>query len=282
MLLSEFIRKGTISLERLYSPSEARGIILMLCSGLLGTKSYTHIIEPSFEIPAAKQAAMDDALNRLSMSEPVQYVLGEAEFFGRRFIVNPSVLIPRPETELLVTNVLAEVRAEGGKSRVLDLCTGSGCIAWSVALEEKGTEVVATDISDGALELARRQFDSDSPLFLKSDVLDTEQDFPYGEFDVLVSNPPYIMEKEKRLMRPNVLEYEPESALFVPDSDPLIFCRAIARWSCRVLRHGGMGIVEINETLSSPTAEVFRESGCTEIEIIKDFLLKDRLVKFRK
>ena len=160
MLLSQFIRSGAAALEALYPPREARSLVLRLCEDMLGVDSYTHIVEPSFEVPADSEPALCAALERLASGEPLQYVTGWQEFCGRRFTVGPDVLIPRPETELLVQEALGFARGMGGDVRVLDLCTGSGCIAWTLALELPGASVTAVDISETALEIARHQFSS--------------------------------------------------------------------------------------------------------------------------
>lgn len=284
MLLADFIRKSSAALERLYPSPEARGLVSLLCRERLGVTSYTHIVEPQFEIPAASLPVLAYDMERLSEGEPIQYVLGYVEFFGRKFKVNPAVLIPRPETELLVEEAVRMLRAVGPKPRVLDLCTGSGCIAWSVAFGAPGAEVTAVDISPEALGLAETQFsvlpaEVTAPVFVRSDVLATCPEID-GTFDLLVSNPPYVMEKEKSLMRRNVLDYEPGLALFVPDDDPLLFYRAMATAATRLLAPTGVGIVEINEALGPETEGIFRSAGYSETEIIRDFFAKDRFVKF--
>ena len=282
MLLADFIRDGIRRLETLYPSPEARGLVLMLCTEKLGTTSYTHIVEPDTQIPADRQAELEDDLRRLTAGEPVQYVLGVAEFCGHRFAVGPGVLVPRPETELLVADavrILREMELDR-PPRVLDLCTGSGCIAWSITREIRDAQVVGVDLSAAALSYARRQFPDGSPAFLQADVLDTEQDFPYGPFDLIVSNPPYVLERERAQMRPNVLEHEPALALFVPDDDPLRFYRAVARWAQRFLRPGGAGIVEINEALGPETAAVFRAAGLKNVQTRPDFYKKIRFVHF--
>jgi len=284
VLLADFIRKSSAALERLYPSPEARGLVSLLCRERLGVTSYTHIVEPQFEIPAASLPVLADDMERLSEGEPIQYVLGYAEFFGRKFKVNPAVLIPRPETELLVEEAVRVLRAVGPKPMVLDLCTGSGCIAWSVAFGAPGAEVTAVDISPEALDLAETQFsvlpaEVTAPVFVRSDVLAACPEID-GTFDLLVSNPPYVMEKEKSLMRRNVLGYEPGLALFVPDDDPLLFYRAMATAATRLLAPTGVGIVEINEALGPETEEIFRSAGYSETEIIRDFFAKDRFVKF--
>lgn len=300
MLLKDFLKEGVSRLEPLYPTAEARNIMLMVCENRIGTKSYTHIVEPEYSIKDKYVDALMADLARLEAGEPVQYVIGRTEFCGLTFNVDPSVLIPRPETELLcreaikVGSRIARLRKAYGKSarpvRILDLCTGSGCIAWTVALNIPGSEVIGVDISEEAVKVAMAQdFSSKmkemhavSPQFLISDILDTEQPFEHGEFDLILSNPPYIMESEKKDMRINVLNYEPASALFVPDEDPLVFYRAIAAWSDRYLSGDGKGLTEINERLGKETEAVFREAGFSTAETVKDFYDKNRFVHYSK
>ncbi len=288
MLLADFIRDGAARLEKLYPSPEARGLVLMLCRELLGVTNYTHVVEPQTAVPEAQLPELEADLERLCAGEPIQYVLGVAEFCDRRFAVGPGVLVPRPETELLVAEAvrtLQEMEMERAP-RVLDLCTGSGCIAWSIALDIRDAEVIGVDLSEKALDYARNQFGGSglvrqSPEFLQADVLDTEQAFPYGPFDLIVSNPPYVLERERAQMRPNVLDWEPGLALFVPDDDPLRFYRAVARWAQRFLRPGGVGLVEINEALGPETAEVFRAAGFKNVQNLPDFYKKVRFVRFQ-
>ena len=287
MLLADFIRDGAARLEKLYPSPEARGLVLMLCRELLGVTNYTHVVEPQTAVPEAQLPELTADLERLCAGEPIQYVLGVAEFCDRRFAVGPGVLVPRPETELLVAEAvrtLQEMDLERAP-RVLDLCTGSGCIAWSIALDIRDAEVIGLDLSERALGYARNQFGGSglvrqSPEFLQADVLDTEQDFPYGPFDLIVSNPPYVLERERAQMRSNVLDWEPGLALFVPDDDPLRFYRAVARWAQRFLRPGGVGLVEINEALGPETAGVFRTAGFGNVQMLPDFYKKVRFVRF--
>ncbi len=300
MLLAEFVKAGTKALESLYPQKEARSIVLMLCEEVLGTENYTHIVEPEFKIDDKKLPELEAAMERLKKMEPVQYVLGHTEFYGRTFKVDPAVLIPRPETELLCRDAIKlgmrvyRMRSPYGKNaepvRVLDLCTGSGCIAWTMALSIPGSRVTAVDISDAALEVAAGQDfaaelkskETFRPEFMKADVLDSEQEIELGPFDMVLSNPPYIMESEKEDMRRNVLEYEPESALFVPDDDPLLFYRAIARWSQRFMSPDGVGLSEVNETLARQTETVFRAAGYAHTEIVRDLSDKNRYIIYHK
>lgn len=287
MLLTAFLKEGTAVLEPLYPSSEARSLLLMLCEAQLGVQRHTPILEPAYPIPPERLESLLSALERLKTGEPVQYVLGFSEFMGRRFRVSPAVLIPRPETEQLVMEAVQTLRGLPPGARVLDLCTGSGCIAWSLALEVPGTSVVGVDISRQALEVARSQDfplppGAQAPVFIQADILDTAQPFPFGPFDWVLSNPPYIMEAEKAQMRRNVLDFEPSAALFVPDTDPLVFYRAVAAWCGRLLVPGGRGLVEINESLGVDTAEVFASAGFGDVRQMKDFFDKDRFVSFRK
>lgn len=300
MLLAEFVKAGTKALESLYPQKEARSIVLMLCEEVLGTENYTHIVEPEFKIDGKKLPELEAAMERLKKMEPVQYVLGHTEFYGRTFKVDPAVLIPRPETELLCRDAIKlgmrvyRMRSPYGKNaepvRILDLCTGSGCIAWTMALSIPGSRVTAVDISDAALEVAAGQdFASElksketfKPEFIKADVLDSEQEIELGPFDMVLSNPPYIMESEKEDMRRNVLEYEPESALFVPDDDPLLFYRAIARWSQLFMSPDGVGLSEVNESLARQTETVFKAAGYAHTEIVRDLSDKNRYIIYHK
>ena len=311
MLLSEFIASALAGLESLYPRAEARSMVSILVCERLGVQSWTHIANPSFEVPEQSLAQLEADLQKLLASEPLQYVLGYAEFYGRRFRVTKDVLIPRPETELLVDTVLQKLKsASRGCDRaddrvalkILDLCTGSGCIAWTLALEPVGAHLTAIDISQAALAIARSQFSGEfaqgasgnsivsgrEVTFIEADVLDlseeglsgTHSKLALGQFDVIVSNPPYVMEQEKALMRSNVLDHEPALALFVPDDDPLIFYRAIAHHASRLLSAHGWGIVEINTLLAEPTAECFRQAGLQDVTILPDLSGKPRFVSF--
>lgn len=300
MLLKDLIKEGTDIISSMYPEREAREMVYAYLETAIGTKRYTHIIEPEYQVDdeAASQAV--EAFRRMASGEPLQYVTGKACFYGREFNVTPDVLIPRPETELLCRAVIDFVKMKS-EVRILDLCTGSGCIAWTLALEIPGAQVTAVDISEGALAVASAQNFPDemsrtcavAPDFLKADVLScypepslchperSEGSLP-SHFDIIVSNPPYVMDSEKALMRKNVLDHEPHLALFVPDDDPLLFYRAVAQWALQLLKPGGFGIVEINEALGEETAEIYRRYGFSAVTIIKDLNDKDRFVSFRR
>lgn len=272
-------------------------MVLLYLEDCHSIKKLTHILEPSYEVSSDVAVSALYAFERMAAGEPIQYIIGKAHFYGRDFKVSPAVLIPRPETELLCRDAIEGFgyrcsSAPGGLPvRILDMCTGSGCIAWTLALELAGSQVTAVDISDGALDVASSQvFSSEmsqtgatSPRFVKADVLGKiPTEIKESSFDIIVSNPPYVMDSEKSLMRTNVLDHEPHLALFVPDDDPLIFYRAVAEWASVLLAPGGFGIVEINEALGPQTAEIFSTEGFVEVEILDDLNDRHRFVRFKR
>ena len=252
-------------------------MMLLLCEERLGVSRHAYLTEPALEVPAGCLAG---DLARLRNGEPIQYILGFADFYGRRFNVSPAVLIPRPETEFLCHTILA---AAAGTPAVVDLCTGSGCIAWTLAAEIPGAEVTGVDISPEALTVARGQQVAchRAPSFVQADILaDPPASLPEASFDLLTANPPYVMDRERAAMRPNVLEHEPALALFVPDEDPLVFYRAVARWARTLLRPGGWGYAEINALLGPETAAVFRDAGFSGVSLLQDLGGASRFVRF--
>ena len=286
MQLTLLKNKGVETLMRVYPDQEAREIVFACLEHFVGTKRHTHIIEPQYDVEEQQASVVMQAFERLAAGEPLQYVTGKAYFYGREFHVTSDTLIPRPETELLCR--MAVEGASKSESRVLDLCTGSGCIAWTLALELPKAHVTAVDISDGALAVASSQdfaeemsrTGASAPVFIKTDVLAGPESFERKQYDIILSNPPYVMDKEKALMRSNVLDHEPHLALFVSDSDPLIFYRAVADWAFELLAPEGFGVVEINEALGEETADVFRSKGFSNAEVVKDLCEKDRFVRF--
>lgn len=290
MFLKDLINKGAETVSTMYPEREAREMVFAFLEHHIGTRRHTHIVEPGYEVSEEDACKAVSAFERMASGEPLQYVTGKADFYGRDFHVTPSVLIPRPETELLCRMAL-DVAAER-QIDILDLCTGSGCIAWTVALECPHAEVTAVDISDGALDVAVNQDFTEelsrtgakAPVFCKADVLAGPEAFCRADrkYDLILSNPPYVMDKEKALMRTNVLEHEPHLALFVSDDDPLVFYRAVAAWASALLAPDGTGIVEINEALGPETAKVFLDAGFSSAEIVKDLSERDRFVVFSR
>lgn len=265
------------TLEPLYGNGEARAItdyVLDVCFGLSKADILCGAVE---EMTAEKTAELNKIFGRLTEGEPVQYVLGRAEFCGRWFSVRPGVLIPRPETEELCAWITADSKASGSP-KVLDIGTGSGCIAITLQLDMPESNVTAWDISADALDVARenaQQLDANVN-FVKLDALNAK---PEGEWDVIVSNPPYICEKEKKDMAVNVLEHEPHTALFVPDADPLLFYRAITRLAVQTLNKGGRLYFEINPIYADDTCRMMRAEGMTAVELRSDMYGKQRMAK---
>lgn len=286
MLLRELIRKGVEIISATFPEGEARGMVFLYNEYTFGIRRHAHILDPGYEITDADAGMAMDAFYRMASSEPVQYIIGKANFYGRDFKVSPAVLIPRPETEILCREVCLRCQKSSGRPlRVLDLCTGSGCIAWTLSMELDCSEVIAVDLSTEALEVASSQSFPDAPssppVFVRADVLAGPAD-EFGQFDVIVSNPPYVKKSEKALMRRNVLEFEPEMALFVDDDDPLVFYRAVALWAQELLKPDGFGIVEINEALGPETAAVFSDAGFSVTEVIHDLSGRPRFVRFSR
>lgn len=300
MQIKEFVLSARESLGTLYPEKEAAAIASALCSEYLGVQGYTYIVNSNLEIKDSLIAKANQALERLLTGEPLQYVRGYAEFYGQRYNVGPGVLIPRPETEELCRKAIEKAMiiyrkrsAFGPKAepvRILDLCTGSGCIAWTMALNVPDSLVVGVDISEVAIKTAMGQNIKmemhKRPYFKKADIMDADAMAAiikeYGPFDVVISNPPYVMEKEKALMRKNVLDFEPALALFVPDSNPLLFYKKIAEISVSNSNTQICGLVEINEALGADTKDVFVKAGFKEVEIVKDICNKERMVIFEK
>jgi len=229
-----------------------------------------------------QQALIDHIIQRINTSEPVQYITGVSNFYGRDFKVNPHVLIPRPETEEIIIQVLDFLKTQPIQSeiKILDVGTGSGCIPITLALEVPNANVFATDISKAALTVARENAHQHrAPItFYLHDILGIEP-LPFSEFDVFVSNPPYITESEKLNMQANVLNYEPHQALFVPDDNALVFYKQIASLGNKMIRSGGLLIFEINERYGEAVAALLNSSGYIGVEIIKDLSQKQRMVK---
>ena len=233
------------------------------------------------------KAELTGIIGRIADGEPVQYVLGEAEFCARIFHVEPRVLIPRIETEELITQVLASIYGCRQPLRIMDIGTGSGCIAISIdkALEETNTDYVvdAIDISADAIRIAKgnaTQLGATHTNFIKTDILNEAQTALLStDYSVIVSNPPYICNKERAEMDSHVIDHEPHSALFVPDNDPLLFYKAITHFAKGHLLSGGKLLFEINRAYGEETADVLRSYGFQEVAVIKDQFGNDRIVK---
>jgi release factor glutamine methyltransferase len=258
------------------SKEEVESIVYRLLESRLGLTRSSILMGKEMEGEIEK---FSEQIRRINNSEPIQYILNEEYFFGRKFYVDPSVLIPRPETEELINCVLSFPFATNAK--IVDIGTGSGCIAITLALEIGHAEVTATDISEEALKVAGKNnaLLSSGVKFMKHDIL--SEALPIDELDLIVSNPPYIAISEKESMNRNVLAHEPHLALFA-ENDPLIFYKAISGQAAKKLKKGGKVVVEINERLSDETANLFSNHGLMDIKIIKDLNSKDRFIMATK
>ena len=255
------------------SPEEIRQLVFMLMEHSFNVSSNQILSGTELDFTSANNSNVDEIIKRLNRHEPIHYILGKADFFGRSFSVNPSVLIPRPETEELVSLV-----RNYNPKKVLDIGTGSGCIAITLKLELPKAAVHAIDISAGALEVAKKNavtLGADVE-FKKLDILN--EHIPFTKLDLIVSNPPYVTKGEKESMKSNVVDYEPHLALFVENDDPLLFYKVITEKSRQALISGGRIALEINENLGKRVAEVFALAGYNEISIHKDINGKDRIV----
>jgi len=257
---------------------ESTALIFILLEFVLKKEKVFLLANPEVEIAPDELIFLENAVVRLINHEPIQYILEEAVFLGRRFYVNPSVLIPRPETEELVLLVLKNCK---GGERILDIGSGSGVIGISLALEIEASQVYCLDNDAASLQVAKRNSMNHKVQIqlIHSDFLNEIPEI--NHFDIIVSNPPYIAESEKSLMQKNVLNYEPRKALFVPDNNPLVFYSRIAALRNKLLSPKGKIFVEINEAFGLQIEEIFYEAGSLHVQIFKDINGKDRLVYAR-
>ena len=289
-------------LTAIYNEREAQAIVRTVLDALFGMSLTDICLGKVTQLSADDTTRLEKIMQRLEKSEPVQYVLGAEWFAGRLFDVAPGVLIPRPETEDLVKWACDEAKEkekednskeERGKEEkevskkgeeaphpsILDIGTGSGCIAITVALALPQARVTAWDISTDALAIAAGNAHrlGASVRFEHQDALNAPDD--EERWDVIVSNPPYICDRERAAMSATVLNYEPELALFVPDSDPLLFYRAIARYASKALKPGGRLLFETNTAYAHEVAQAMADEGFTAIEVRNDCFGKPRMVK---
>lgn len=300
------------SLKDFYPPEETQALVRLIMERVCGLSTYQLLLGKGKELSDTEKSRIEEIVKGLRSYKPIQYLLGIADFYGMEFKVNPAVLIPRPETAELVERIIKDY--PGQAPHILDIGTGSGCIAIALAKHLPKAKVMAMDISPEALAVAEEnaRLNQVSVSFLEGDILSErdprflywERPFPRQETTVsytgngsslcrermedltspieevncIVSNPPYIMEKEKAGMEANVLENEPHLALFVPDDDPLLFYRAIARFGQRHLAEGGHLYFEINALCGKETVAMLRQANYTEVELIQDLYGKDRIV----
>lgn len=279
--MTETISYINHSLKNLYPPEEIRSFTRLMLEHVCGLPPYLLPVSKDKKLSVAQANAVHRIVERLKQWEPIQYILGETSFCGLMFCVTPQVLIPRPETEELVGHIAGDYA--GRRPSVLDICTGSGCIAVALAHRLPGSGITALDISAEALHVAsgnarRNQVEVS---FVRADVLSVGQAGKAigGSFDLVVANPPYVRESEKAGMEKNVLLYEPPLALYVADNDPLIFYRAIARLSQEKLKEDGALYFEINAQLGKETTGALEEEGFGNITLLRDIAGKERFIK---
>jgi release factor glutamine methyltransferase len=272
------------ALDGLYGTQETEAITLMVLSEITDLSKAKIKAFPEDDAPAEAVEKLGNILKELKTGKPIQYILGSTDFYGLTFLVNPAVLIPRPETEELVEWVLGAVGglqlAVGQKAlSILDIGTGSGCIAISLKKNLPNADVTALDISAEALQTAKQNavINEVNVNFVEDDILKSEIEHP--KFEIIVSNPPYVTLHDKTLMHTNVTNFEPHSALFVPEQEPLLFYNAIADFAVDHLVPGGLLFFEINEAFGKETVQFLSDKGFTDIELRKDMSGRDRMIK---
>ncbi|OAB78518.1 peptide chain release factor N(5)-glutamine methyltransferase [Cochleicola gelatinilyticus] len=281
MTLSELRTQFFESLKDVYPSEETQAFFYELTGHYLQLRRIDVALKPKQEISTEVSNLFSEAISKLKRHQPIQYITGITEFFGLPFGVNEHTLIPRPETEELVEWILKDLQQQPLQHGILDIGTGSGCIAISLAKHLPKVPITALDISQEALQIAtknavRNTVEID---FLKHDIL-SKTPLP-KTYDIIVSNPPYVRELEKKAMHHNVLDYEPGTALFVSDSDPLLFYRKIAQVAKSHLSPKGILYFEINEYLGKEMKTLLETEGFSEIQLKKDLFGKDRMLKCR-
>ncbi|WP_353778536.1 peptide chain release factor N(5)-glutamine methyltransferase [Winogradskyella sp. 3972H.M.0a.05] len=281
--VKEIFRK---ELKGIYAEEEIDNFFFMGVESFYDIDRLRLALNPEISIAKAEQEPILEALHNLKQQKPIQYILGETEFYGLPFKVNSHVLIPRPETEELVDWILNDTSlfSDGETLRILDIGTGSGCIIVSLAKHLSNSKTFALDVSKEALRIATENASNNNVAadFMEVNILEEgnwDLIFEDMEFDIIVSNPPYVLQSEKELMKPNVLENEPHLALFVENDDPLLFYKVISRFADRYLSNKGCLYFEINEVLGNDTRALLEADGFKNIEVRKDIFNKDRMVK---
>lgn len=275
--ITTYIRQ---SLQNVFPPEELKALSMLICCDMLGFDALDIYMGKDIILSKCKQRELENIIFRLQKNEPIQYIRGFAEFCGRRFKVTPGVLIPRPETAELVELIVKE---NPDARHLLDIGTGSGCIAISLDKNLPNAKVEGWDISEEALNIARVNNENLEARvsFRQTDVLADELERE-PSFDIIVSNPPYVTEAEKQDMEANVLEWEPELALFVPDEDPLRFYRRIAMLGRELLVEGGKIYFEINQAYGRETTHMLEMNQYHDVRVIRDIFGKERIVTAKR
>lgn len=277
--MKQLTERISLALGGRYDKQELASIVRTICCDLLGVSSTTYYIKGKVTLTDGQELQLNNILERLQQGEPLQYIEGSTPFYGINFKVTPAVLIPRPETAELIDWVVSEHSHIA--MRLLDLGTGSGCIAIALSRQLPQATVDACDISPEALAIAKEnnQMNNTEVSFFEHDILDLTTPLPHT-YNIIVSNPPYIMQSEHTDMERTVTEWEPHTALFVPDDDALCFYRAIAEiGQTEALHPGGSIYVEINQRLGAETVALFESYGYKEVTLRKDIYGNERMVK---
>lgn len=282
MTFSAFEHRFINQLAGCYSSEEASMLFFLSVSYRKGWKKAEYLLEKRSSLSSDDAAFFEDVLVQLTQSTPIQYILGETEFYGLSFSVNPAVLIPRPETEELVQWIIQSQKKSS--PTILDIGTGSGCIAIALKTKIPQASVLGLDISIDALGLAKQNAlkNKADVRFLQADILQIDPEDLPQKFDVLVSNPPYIPVEEKALMKANVLQNEPHIALFVSTKEPLVFYEKIAALASQVLVPQGYLYFEINERFATETCALLSEKGFCNIELRTDLNGRDRMIRAQR
>lgn len=271
------IRNG---LADVYPKEEIDAMVRIIFEQLMGYSTVDMVLRADSEVPDFISAKIDDVVERLRRKEPLQYILDDAYFYGMHFHVTPATLIPRPETEQLIDLIVKHHTASD--LAVLDVGTGSGCIAIALARSLRFPSVSAIDISPDAIAVAERNA-HELKAKVRFAVADILTAVPQKEqFDIIVSNPPYIANSERNAMESNVLDFEPHTALFVPDDDPLRFYRAITQYALTALKPGGRLYFEINPRFADDTARLLSDAGMMEVTLERDYTDRQRFVTAMK
>lgn len=271
------------ALSFLNDTMEAESMFYIILEKVHALKRIDLALQPHLELAEDDLQRWEEIIVALKSKKPLQYIIGETEFYGLRFEVNESTLIPRPETEELVELIVVENRKSEIKSlKILDIGTGSGCIAISLAKNLPNATVSAIDVSENALEMAKKnaELNAVNVNFMLKNILETAQ-LP-TQFDIIVSNPPYVRNLEKLEIKANVLEFEPHLALFVEDNNALIFYEKIAELAQKNLSESGKLYFEINQYLGKETVQLLEKKGFKNIKLIKDIYGNDRMISCKK
>ncbi len=289
MTIHEASRRLRFQLFHIYDEREAENITALVMENITGWQRIDRLLHKSVPLTLPQQQQLEAYTKALLNHAPLQYVLQEAWFYGMRLYVDERVLIPRPETEELADWLIKSVASEAslagmtGATQVLDIGTGSGCIALAIQKSLPDCIVTACDLSDAALAVAKKNaLELQLPVqFMKLDILSETARAALPVFHFIISNPPYIPQKNKAGMAAGVLQYEPHQALFVDDNDPLVFYRALADFAIDHLHKKGCLYLEIHEDLAAFVIELYRQKGFTDIELRKDMQGKERMIKVR-